>query len=140
MTRYNCVNINDSVFVEFLQNMFFPLQAIMDNGPARKVQTAQKMQEAGDVSGDMFEISTIRREVGVWEEWGSSRGGRGGRSAGGRGVCREGQEAGAQGVQPVKYRQLRRCRRQGMSRGICLRSPPLGERCVSGRTGCLAGV
>ena len=37
----------------------------MDNGPARKVQTAQKMQEAGDVSGDMFEISTIRREVGV---------------------------------------------------------------------------
>ncbi len=37
----------------------------MDNGPACKVQTAQKMQEAGDVSGDMFEISTIRREVGV---------------------------------------------------------------------------
>ena len=35
----------------------------MDNGPARKEQTAQKLQEAGDLSGDMFEISTIRREV-----------------------------------------------------------------------------
>ncbi len=92
MTRYNCVNINDSVFVEFLQNMFFPLQAIMDNGPARKVQTAQKMQEAGDVSGDMFEISTIRREVRVYQVWegggeeretGSPQGGAG--RAGGRG-------------------------------------------------------
>ena len=35
----------------------------MDNGPARKEQTAQKLQKAGDLSGDMFEISTIRREV-----------------------------------------------------------------------------
>ena len=35
----------------------------MDNGPARKEKMAQKLQEAGDLSGDMFEISTIRREV-----------------------------------------------------------------------------
>ena len=36
----------------------------MDNGPAREAGTAQKLQEAGEVSGDPFEVSTIRREVG----------------------------------------------------------------------------
>ena len=36
-----------------------------NTGLAHKVQTAQRMQGAGDVFGDMFEISTIRREVDV---------------------------------------------------------------------------
>lgn len=35
---------------------------IMDNGPARKLKTAQTMQEAGDRIGDPFEISTLRRD------------------------------------------------------------------------------
>jgi len=35
---------------------------IMDNGPARAAGTAIKMQEAGEKIGDMFEISTVRRE------------------------------------------------------------------------------
>ncbi|XP_064602788.1 putative aminopeptidase W07G4.4 [Liolophura sinensis] len=35
---------------------------IMDNGPARKLNTAQKVQAAGDIMGDPFEISTIRRD------------------------------------------------------------------------------
>jgi len=35
---------------------------IMENGPARAAGVAKKIQEAGDVSGDPFEISTIRRE------------------------------------------------------------------------------
>jgi len=35
---------------------------IMDNGPARKMKNAQKIQETGDHVGDPFEISTIRRE------------------------------------------------------------------------------
>lgn len=34
----------------------------MDNGPARKINNAQHLQEAGDLVGDPFEISTIRRE------------------------------------------------------------------------------
>jgi len=35
---------------------------IMDNGPARAAGTAIKVQEAGEKIGDMFEISTVRRE------------------------------------------------------------------------------
>ncbi|XP_033125531.1 putative aminopeptidase W07G4.4 [Anneissia japonica] len=35
---------------------------VMDNGPARKKQCAQNLQEAGEILGDPFEISTIRRE------------------------------------------------------------------------------
>ena len=35
---------------------------IMDNGPAKAAGTAGKVQQAGDKVGDMFEISTIRRE------------------------------------------------------------------------------
>ncbi|XP_041955918.1 putative aminopeptidase W07G4.4 [Alosa sapidissima] len=35
---------------------------IMDNGAAHRVGTAQKMQTAGDVLGDVFEVSSIRRE------------------------------------------------------------------------------
>merc|ERR1719305_484812 len=35
---------------------------IMDNGPARAAGTALKVQAAGDDIGDMFEISTVRRE------------------------------------------------------------------------------
>jgi len=35
---------------------------IMDNGPARAAGTALKVQAAGEDIGDMFEISTVRRE------------------------------------------------------------------------------
>ncbi|XP_012685881.1 putative aminopeptidase W07G4.4 [Clupea harengus] len=35
---------------------------IMDNGAAHRAETAQKMQKAGDVLGDVFEVSRIRRE------------------------------------------------------------------------------
>jgi leucyl aminopeptidase len=35
---------------------------IMENGPAKQFGIAKKLQEAGDISGDPFEISTIRRE------------------------------------------------------------------------------
>ncbi|XP_061116083.1 putative aminopeptidase W07G4.4 [Conger conger] len=35
---------------------------IMDNGPARSADTALKWQKAGAKLGDMFEVSTIRRE------------------------------------------------------------------------------
>merc|ERR1712107_939729 len=35
---------------------------IMDNGPARAAGTALKVQAAGEEIGDMFEISTVRRE------------------------------------------------------------------------------
>ncbi|XP_076437665.1 putative aminopeptidase W07G4.4 [Babylonia areolata] len=35
---------------------------IMDNGPARKLHTSYRLQEVGEVYGDPFEISTIRRE------------------------------------------------------------------------------
>ncbi|CAG9860635.1 unnamed protein product [Phyllotreta striolata] len=34
----------------------------MDNGPARKVQTYQKLQNAGDVVADPFEVSVVRKE------------------------------------------------------------------------------
>ncbi len=40
----------------------FDYSIIMDNGPARRNKTAQKVQAAGDRVGDLFEISTIRRE------------------------------------------------------------------------------
>jgi len=35
----------------------------MSNGPAVKAGVPSKLQQAGDISGDPFEISTIRREV-----------------------------------------------------------------------------
>ncbi|KAK0070474.1 aminopeptidase W07G4.4 isoform X2 [Biomphalaria pfeifferi] len=35
---------------------------ILDNGPARNLNTAQNIQESGEQYGDPFEISTIRRE------------------------------------------------------------------------------
>jgi leucyl aminopeptidase len=35
---------------------------IIDNGPAKKAGVSQSLQDAGDLSGDMFEISTLRRE------------------------------------------------------------------------------
>jgi len=34
----------------------------MDNGPAKMINNSRKLQDAGDLIGDMFEISTIRRE------------------------------------------------------------------------------
>ena len=36
--------------------------AIMDNGPAKAAGTAMMVQKAGEKIGDMFEISTVRRE------------------------------------------------------------------------------
>lgn len=39
-----------------------PYSIIMDNGPAARKQVAQNVQEAGHLLGDMFEISTIRKE------------------------------------------------------------------------------
>ncbi|KAG0409812.1 hypothetical protein HPB47_013070 [Ixodes persulcatus] len=35
---------------------------IMDNGPAREQAVSAKVKAAGDATGDMFEVSTIRRE------------------------------------------------------------------------------
>ena len=34
----------------------------MDNGPAHDIRNATKLQDAGDLVGDPFEISRIRRE------------------------------------------------------------------------------
>ena len=39
-----------------------PYSIILDNGPAAQKQVSQKVQEAGNLVGDMFEISTIRKE------------------------------------------------------------------------------
>ena len=39
-----------------------PYSIILDNGPAARQQVSQKVQEAGSLLGDMFEISTIRKE------------------------------------------------------------------------------
>jgi len=39
-----------------------PFSITMDNGPARNDQASQKLQAAGDQIGDLFEISTIRKE------------------------------------------------------------------------------
>jgi len=36
--------------------------AVIDNGPARQDQIAQKLQTIGDAVGDPFEISTVRKE------------------------------------------------------------------------------
>jgi len=35
---------------------------VLDNGPARIASHAQQLQIAGEELGDMFEISTIRKE------------------------------------------------------------------------------
>lgn len=35
---------------------------IMDNGPARQIQQSKRIQEAGDKIGDIFEVSSLRRE------------------------------------------------------------------------------
>ncbi|ESO93040.1 hypothetical protein LOTGIDRAFT_190097 [Lottia gigantea] len=45
-----------------IRAMGFNYSIIMDNGPARKLQTAQKVQSAGEEYGDPFEVSTVRRE------------------------------------------------------------------------------
>ncbi len=39
-----------------------PYSIILDNGPARARRVAQRVQQAGDAVGDLFEISTVRRE------------------------------------------------------------------------------
>jgi len=39
-----------------------PYTAVMDNGPAKKGNFAQALQATGDVYGDPFEISTMRKE------------------------------------------------------------------------------
>ena len=39
-----------------------PYTAVMDNGVAKKEQFALKLQSTGETYGDMFEVSTIRKE------------------------------------------------------------------------------
>jgi len=39
-----------------------PYTGIMDNGPAKKENFASKLQETGELYGDMFEISNIRKD------------------------------------------------------------------------------
>ena len=39
-----------------------PYTNVMDNGPAKRENFAQNLQTTGDHYGDMFEISTVRRE------------------------------------------------------------------------------
>jgi len=39
------------------------MQGVMSNGPATTAAVPQTLQQAGHLSGDPFEISTIRREV-----------------------------------------------------------------------------
>ena len=39
-----------------------PYTNVMDNGPAKRENFAQNLQATGDLYGDMFEISTVRRE------------------------------------------------------------------------------
>ena len=39
-----------------------PYTNVMDNGPAKRENFAQNLQATGDHYGDMFEISTVRRE------------------------------------------------------------------------------
>ena len=39
-----------------------PYTNVMDNGPAKREAFAQGLQSTGDLFGDMFEISTVRRE------------------------------------------------------------------------------
>lgn len=49
--------------LKFNIKLFFCLKAVMDNGPAKKNQIAQKLQNLGEDIGDPFEISTVRQEV-----------------------------------------------------------------------------
>jgi len=39
-----------------------PYTAVMDNGVSKKEKFAQSLQETGETYGDMFEVSTIRKE------------------------------------------------------------------------------
>ena len=39
-----------------------PYTAVMDNGVANKDQFARQLQATGDVYGDLFEVSTMRKE------------------------------------------------------------------------------
>jgi len=39
-----------------------PFSIIMDNGPAQRLNVSKEVQDAGNTIGDLFEISTIRRE------------------------------------------------------------------------------
>ena len=38
-----------------------PYTAVMDNGPAKKENFALKLQETGEIYGDMFEVSNVRK-------------------------------------------------------------------------------
>ena len=39
-----------------------PYTAVLDNGVSKKEKFAQSLQETGETYGDMFEVSTIRKE------------------------------------------------------------------------------
>ena len=41
---------------------FGPYTGVMDNGPAKKENFALKLQETGELYGDMFEVSIIRKD------------------------------------------------------------------------------
>ena len=41
---------------------FGPYTAVMDNGPAKSEKFALKLQETGELYGDMFEVSNIRKD------------------------------------------------------------------------------
>ena len=51
------MNLTSNVHIHILLN-----QAVMDNGPAKNGNFAQALQATGDVYGDPFEISTMRKE------------------------------------------------------------------------------
>ena len=42
--------------------LFSLYTGVMDNGPAKKENFARNLQETGELFGDMFEVSTIRKE------------------------------------------------------------------------------
>ena len=39
-----------------------PYTAVMDNGPAKKENFALNLQETGEIYGDMFEVSNVRKD------------------------------------------------------------------------------
>lgn len=43
--------------------VLFTLQIIIGNGPAKAEKVGESIQKAGEEFGDMFEVSTLRREV-----------------------------------------------------------------------------
>ncbi|XP_013777995.2 putative aminopeptidase W07G4.4 [Limulus polyphemus] len=53
LTGHACLSVGDGYSI------------VLENGPARRAEVGTSLRQAGDLVGDMFEISTIRREVSV---------------------------------------------------------------------------